>query len=660
MTTYPAETTTVRLTVSQAVVRFLAAQYVERDGQRQRFIAGVFGIFGHGNVAGLGQALLQSELEDPERLPYVLGRNEQAMVHTAVAYARAKDRLQAWAVTASVGPGSTNMLTGAALATINRLPVLLFAADTFATRSAGPLLQELERPESGDVTVNDAFRPLSRYFDRIWRPEQLPAALLSAMRVLTDPAETGAVTICLPQDVQAEAHDWPVELFADRTWYVGRPLPQPDPLARAVKVIRSAQRPLIVAGGGSIYSGASEVLASFVEATGVPVGQSQAGKGVLPFDHPQSVGAIGSTGTTAANDLARDADVVIGIGTRYQDFTTASRTAFQHPGVRFVNINVAGLDAVKHSGVMVLADAREAVRALADELGGYRVPEEWAARAEREKARWQRTIDEVYDRDSADADRQPTQNEVLGAVNELSDPRDVVVCAAGSMPGDLHKMWQVRDRKGYHVEYGYSCMGYEVAGGIGVAMAEPDRDVFIMVGDGSYLMMATELVTALQEGVKVIVVLVQNHGFASIGALSESLGSQRFGTRYRTRTRSGRLDGDFLPIDLAANAESLGARVVRTNTRKEFEAAVLDAKKSPTTTVIHVETDPFIDAPSSESWWDVPVSEVSTLESTQQARVEYEKHKATQRPFLTPVQTTPPTATSQTSTTASAPKNEGA
>ena len=643
---------TVRLTVAQATVAFLAAQHVERDGERTRFFAGCFGIFGHGNVAGLGQALLEAELaaDGQPALRYVLGRNEQAMVHTAVAYARAKDRLGAWAVTTSVGPGATNMLTGAALATINRLPVLLLPADTFATRGPAPVLQELELPGSGDVTVNDAFRPLSRFFDRVWRPEQLPSALLGAMRVLTDPVETGAATVAIPQDVQAEAHDWPAELFAPRTWHVGRPLPQADALARAVEVVRSARRPLLVAGGGVLYSGAQDALAALVEATGVPVGQSQAGKGAIAFDHPCSLGAIGSTGTTAANAAARQADVVIGVGTRYQDFTTASNTAFAAPGVRFVNVNVAGLDAVKRSGVAVVADAREALVALTEALDGWSVDQGYRDEVAALRRGWRATVADAYDRGPAGdrggarpdgtaggaMDAPPTQNQVLGAVNELSDPRDVVVCAAGSMPGDLHKLWQVRDAHGYHVEYGYSCMGYEVAGGIGVAMAQPDRDVFVMVGDGSYLMMATELVTAVQEGVKVVVVLVQNHGYASIGALSEELGSQRFGTRYRARTASGRLDGDLLPVDLAANAESLGVRVLRTRTRAELAAAVLDAKASPHATVVHVETDPLVGAPSSESWWDVPVAEVSALTSTRAARAVYESRKAAQHPYLTP------------------------
>jgi 3D-(3,5/4)-trihydroxycyclohexane-1,2-dione acylhydrolase (decyclizing) len=553
-----------------------------------------------------------------------------------------KDRLQTWAISTSVGPGATNMVTGAALATINRLPVLLLPADTFADRSASPLLQELELPSAGDVTVNDCFRPVSRYFDRVWRPEQLPAALLSAMRVLTDPVETGAVTVCFPQDVQAQAHDWPLELFAKRVWHVARPLPEKAALGRAVEIIRSAERPLVVAGGGVHYSGATAALAAFCEATGIPVGQSQAGKGTLLYDHPQCLGAIGSTGSTAANAIAKDADVVIGIGTRYSDFTTASRTAFQNPDVRFVNVNVAGIDAMKHSGASVVADARETLEALTGALDGYRVPESYAAEYAGLDAEWTETVRSVFhpETPAAGAGGLLTQAEVIGMVNELSDPRDVVVCAAGSMPGDLHKLWQTRDAKGYHVEYGYSCMGYEVAGGLGVRLACPDRDVFIMVGDGSYLMMATELATAVQEGLKVITVLVQNHGFASIGALSQELGSQRFGTRYRYRSaETHRLDGDVLPLDLAANAESYGIRVIRTKGPDDFAAAIVDAKAAPDSTVIYVETDPLIGAPDSNSWWDVPVSAVAGIESTRAARKVYDEAKATQKSFLAPTRT---------------------
>jgi 3D-(3,5/4)-trihydroxycyclohexane-1,2-dione acylhydrolase (decyclizing) len=625
---------TRRLTVAQAVVRFLANQYSERDGVEQRLIAGCFGIFGHGNVAGLGQALLEAEVSDPSALPYHQGRNEQAMVHASAAYARMKDRLSTFACTASVGPGATNMLTGAALATINRLPVLLLPGDIFATRVSSPVLQELEDPTSYDVSVNDAFRPVSRFFDRVWRAEQLPQALLGAMRVLTDPVEAGAVTIALPQDVQAEAHDWPEELFGKRVWHVPRPVPELAALARAVDVVREAKRPLIVAGGGVIYSQATEALREFVEATGIPVGQSQAGKGALPYDHPLSLGAIGSTGTTAANRMARDADVVIGIGTRYSDFTTASRTAFGHPDVRFVNVNVASFDVAKHAATGVVADAREALVALGEALSGWHVDDEYRRLARELAAEWDDIVSRAY---ALDHSPLPAQSEVIGVVNDVSDPRDVVVCAAGSMPGDLHKLWRTRDPKGYHVEYGYSCMGYEVAGGLGIRMACPDRDVFVMVGDGSYLMMAQELVTAVQEHLKIIVVLVQNHGFASIGELSETVGAERFGTRYRYRNpETGRLDGGILPVDLAANAESLGVRVLRARTIDEFRSAVEEAKKSDEDgpVMVHVETDPLVPAPSSESWWDVPVADVAELNATRDARTTYAENKSNQRLFL--------------------------
>jgi 3D-(3,5/4)-trihydroxycyclohexane-1,2-dione acylhydrolase (decyclizing) len=634
---------TVRLTVAQAVVRFLAHQWSERDGERQKLFAGCFGIFGHGNVAGIGQALLQNELaEGDEHLPYVLARNEQAMVHTSVAYARQKDRLQTWACTASVGPGSTNMLTGAALATINRLPVLLLPSGTFATRVSSPLLQELELPYAGDVTVNDAFRPLSRFFDRVTRPEQLPAALLGAMRVLTDPVETGAVTIALPQDVQAEAFDWPVELFAERTWRIPRPVPEQVDITDAAALVRAARRPLIVAGGGVHYSGAEDALRALCEPTGIPVGESQAGKGSLPHGHPQEMGAIGSTGTTAANALAAEADLVIGVGTRWSDFTTASRTAFQDSGARFVNINVARFDAGKHAGLSVVADAREALIALAAALDGYAVEPSHRERQAALWAEWDAAVEAAYHPAAEVTDRLApgllTQGQVLSAVNELTDPRDVVLCAAGSMPGDLHKLWRVRDRKAYHVEYGYSCMGYEVPASLGIRLADETRDVFAMVGDGGYLMMPTELVTAVQERIKVIVVLVQNHGFHSIGSLSESLGSQRFGTSYRFRdTDSGRLEGDRLPVDLAANARSLGAHVIEVHSASELEHAIKEAKAAPADggpVVIHVETDPTVYAPDSNAWWDVPVSQVSELDTTQSAYAAYLQHKATQRPLL--------------------------
>jgi 3D-(3,5/4)-trihydroxycyclohexane-1,2-dione acylhydrolase (decyclizing) len=622
-----------RLTVGQATVRFLSRQYTERDGRRQRLFAGCFGIFGHGNVAGVGQALLEAELLSPGALPYHQVRNEQGMVHAATGFARMRNRLSTLACTSSIGPGATNMVTGAALATVNRLPVLLLPGDIFATRVSSPVLQELEQPYGYDVSVNDAFRPVSRFFDRVWRPEQLPAALLGATRVLTDPAETGAATIALPQDVQAQAYDWPDELFAERTWHVPRPVPEPAALARAVQAIRASRRPLVVAGGGVIYAEATEALRAFVEATGIPVAETQAGKGSLHYQHPLSVGAVGSTGTTAANRLAREADLVIGVGTRYSDFTTASRTAFAGPGVRFVNVNVAAFDAAKHAGVGLVADAREALDALAGALRGWSVDDSHRELASRLAGEWNGVVERAYALGHAPL---PAQSEIIGAVEASGAPRDVVVCAAGSMPGDLHKLWRTRDPKGYHVEYGYSCMGYEIAGGLGVKMAAPDREVYVMVGDGSYLMMAQELVTAVQESVKLIVVLVQNHGFASIGELSETVGSQRFGTRYRYRDpRSGRLDGDVLPVDLAANAESLGVRVLRANGIEEFRAALREARAADGGPVlVHVQTDPLVPAPGSDSWWDVPVAETSALPSTRDARKAYRTSKADQRPYL--------------------------
>ena len=617
----------MRLTVAQAVVTFLANQWTERDGVEQRSIAGTFGIFGHGNVAGVGQALLQAQRTGSADMPYHLARNEQAMVHAAVGYARMKNRLSAMACTASIGPGSTNMLTGAALATVNRIPVLLLPSDIFATRAASPVLQELEDPRSYDVSVNDAFRPLSKFFDRIWRPEQLPSALLAAMRVLTDPAETGAVTLCLPQDVQAEAYDFPDSLFAKRVWHVARPQPEPVFVARAAEVIKGARKPLIIAGGGVIYSEASAQLDALARATGIPVADTQAGKGALSWDHPNSVGGVGSTGTPVANQLAREADVIIGVGTRYSDFTTASRTAFANPAVRFVNVNVAGFDAAKESAYPVVADAQAGLEALTATLTN----QTFGTAYREDVAAWQRTVDEAYHLGHGPL---PAQSEVIGAVNDACGERDVVVQAAGSMPGDLQLLWRARDPKQYHVEYGYSCMGFEIAGALGIKMADPTREVYALVGDGSYLMMSQEIVTAVSEGIKLVIVLVQNHGFASIGALSESLGSQRFGTSYRFRTDDGDYDGGYLPIDLAANAESLGANVIRCRTIADLTEGLKQAREAERLTVVHIETDPLSPVPSSESWWDVPVSEVSTLDSTQTARTAYDAAKRGQRLYL--------------------------
>ena len=632
---------TRRMTVSQALVEFLAHQWTVDGDIRERTIPGMFGIFGHGNVAGVGQALKQLHVENPDLMPYHQARNEQAMVHQAVGYARMHRRRGTYASAASVGPGAANMLTAAALATTNRLPALLLPSDTFATRVADPVLQQLEQPWDIGLTVNDAFRPLSKFFDRVQRPEQLYSIALAAMRVLTDPAETGAVTIALPEDVQAEALDVPVEFLQDREWHLRRPLPERGPLARAVAAIRGAKNPLIVAGGGVIYSGAEEQLRALVEATGIPVGTSQAGGGSLNWDHPQNLGGIGATGTLAANRLAAEADVIIGIGTRYSDFTTASRTAFQNPDVVFVNINIASFDAYKHgSQLPVVADAREALTELSIELEGYEVSPEYSERIARDKAEWDAAVDAAFVPSGLDL---PGQPEIIGAVQSTSAPEDVIVQAAGSLPGDLHKLWRVRDPLGYHVEYAFSCMGYEIAGGLGAKrglLADgDDRDVIVMVGDGSYLMLNTELVTAVAEGIKIIVVLIQNHGYASIGHLSETVGSERFGTLYREYDGEARnFQGEkILPVDLAMNARSYGVDVIEiepaASAIDDLKAAVAQAKASEKSTFIHINSDPLIYAPDGAGWWDVPVPEVSTLGSTQRAREEYLEQRAAQRPL---------------------------
>jgi 3D-(3,5/4)-trihydroxycyclohexane-1,2-dione acylhydrolase (decyclizing) len=612
---------TVRLTMSQALLRFLAAQAVERDGATHRFFAGCFGILGHGNVAGLGQALQ----ERPDLLTFYPTRNEQAMVHAAAGYARMRNRLSTLACTSSIGPGATNMVTGAACATINRLPVLLLPGDVFASRRPDPVLQQLEVPWRGECSVNDCFQPVCRYWDRINRPEQLVPAALAAMRVLTSQAETGAVMLALPQDVQAEAYEYPADFFEPRVWRVGRPSPDASAIERAAVLIRSAQRPFLVAGGGVIYSDASAALARVAQRFGIPVGETQAGKGSLPYDHPSCMGAVGATGTLAANRLAATADLVIGVGTRWTDFTTASRTAFGADGVRFINVNVAEFDALKHSALALTGDARATLEALEERLAGWAVAPGHRQLATRLQSEWASEVDRLYHLGHSPL---PAQSEVLGAVNELSGARDVVVCAAGSMPGDLHKLWRTGDAKGYHVEYGYSTMGYEIAGGLGVKMADPSREVYVLVGDGSYLMMAQEIVTSLQERLKLTIVLVDNQGYSSIGALSRSLGTGGFGTQLQRR------DGAPLPIDLAANAEGLGAQVLRTHNIEEVRDALLAARGIDQTVVIHAPVDKEAGVPSYESWWDVPVAEVSETASVQDARRAYEEAGGHRRWYL--------------------------
>jgi 3D-(3,5/4)-trihydroxycyclohexane-1,2-dione acylhydrolase (decyclizing) len=619
--------------MAQALVRFLASQYVERDGIEQRFFAGCWGIFGHGNVGGIGQALH----ERSDVLRYYQARNEQAMVHAACGYAKMRDRLATFACTTSIGPGATNMVTGAALATVNRIPVLLLPGDVFSTRAPDPVLQQLEVPWAGDVSVNDVFRPVSRYFDRITRPEQILPSALAAMRVLTSPADTGAVTLALPQDVQAEALDVPEDFLVKRTWHIERRLPEAVTIVRAAELIGVAKRPLIVAGGGLIYSGATDALRKWVDATGLPVAETQAGKGALPFDHPLALGAIGVTGTSAANRIAREADLVIGIGTRWTDFTTASKTAFQDANVRFINVNVAEFDAQKHTGLALVGDARATIEALSG--WSYTVEPSYREQVERLVREWSKEVDRLY---SLGHTPLPAQSEVIGAVNEAAGERDVVVCAAGSLPGDLHKLWRTRDPKGYHVEYGFSTMGYEIAAGLGVKMAAPDREVYVLVGDGSYLMMAQELVTAVQERIKIVVVVVDNHGYASIGSLSRSLGSQGFGTQYRYR-KSGSLgldregpSGDTLPIDLAANAASLGAVSEKVRTIAELRAALTEASRVERPYVVTIETDRYESVPGYESWWDVAPAEVSGLAEVRASRERYEKGRKSERRHLRP------------------------
>ena len=623
----------MRLTMAQALIRFLAAQYVERDGVEHRFFNGCFGIFGHGNVAGVGEALY----ENRDLLTYYQARNEQGMVHAAAGFARMRNRLGTLACTSSIGPGATNMVTGAALATINRLPVLLLPGDVFASRTPDPVLQQLEVPGRGDVSVNDCFQPVSRYWDRITRPEQLIPAALQAMRVLASPAETGAVTLALPQDVQTEAHDYPEEFLERRVWTIARPLPDPTALDRAARLIRAAKRPLIVAGGGTIYAEATEVLRQLVAATGIPVAETQAGKGSLAYDHPANLGAVGVTGTSAANQVAAEADLVIGVGTRWTDFTTASKTAFHHPEVRFINVNIADFDAAKLGGLALTGDARAALAALHQRLAGYTVEPAYRELVARLHQEWDAEVERLYTLGHRPL---PAQSEVIGAVNGVAGPKDVVVCAAGSMPGELHQLWRTLDPKGYHVEYGYSCMGYEIAGGLGVKMAAPDREVYVLVGDGSYLMLNSEIVTAIQEGIKLTIVAVDNHGFNSIGGLSRSLGTDGFGTQYRFREEGSiGLDGEAspgatLPIDLVANAASLGAHALRVRSVDDLTRALRDTKKVDRTVVIVIEVDRYAAVPNYESWWDVPVAEVATVDSVQQARRAYDKARQRERRLI--------------------------
>ena len=617
---------TRRLTVAQATIKYLKNQYVERDGVQNKFFAGCFGILGHGNVAGIGQALQQN----PD-FPFYVARNEQAMVHTAAAYAKVKNRLQAFVCTSSIGPGATNMVTGAAAATINRIPVLLLPGDIFATRQVGPVLQQLEWATTQDISVNDCFRPVSKYWDRINRPEQLITSLPEVMRVLTSQAETGAVTLSIPQDVQAEAFDFPLEFFQKKIWYISRTMPDRTLLARAIEQIKASNRPLIVSGGGTIYSGATDILKNLVNRTGIPVTETFAGKGSLIYNEPQNLGAAGVTGTPGAIEIAKEADLVIGLGTRYSDFTTISKSAFQDPNVNFININVAEFDCFKHGALPLIGDAKSILEEIDNNLSDFRVSEDYKKKVEGFNTSWDEFVSEIY----AEKNEVPAfQGEVVGAVNMFSDPNDIMVCAAGSLPGDLHKLWRTRNPKGFHLEYGYSCMGYEIAGGLGAKMANPESEVYVLVGDGSYLMMSQEIVTSIQERKKLTIVLLNNDGYSSIGGLSASLGSDGFGTYYRYRNeKTNQLDGGLLPIDYATNAASMGAHVIKAANVKELIAALKEAKAIEHTTLIYIEVDREKGVPGF-AWWDVAVAEVSEKKAVNESYKEYQKNKQSQKYYL--------------------------
>lgn len=618
----------IRLTMAQALLRFLDAQYITVDGKETKFFRGVMGIFGHGNVTGIGEALERS----PGDLVLIQGKSEQGMVHAAVAFAKQKNRQQIFACTSSIGPGALNMVTAAATATINRIPVLLLPGDNFASRGPDPVLQQLEVASDYTISATDAFKPVSKYWDRIVRPEQLMAAALQAMRVLTDPAETGAVTLALPQDVQAEAYDYPEEFFGKRIHYMDRRPPAEDAVERAAELLMGKKRPLLIAGGGAHYASALEEVREFAEAFGIPVAETQAGKSALPWDHPLNAGAVGVTGTLAANLLAKEADVVIGVGTRYSDFTTSSKSAFMHPDVQFVNINVSTLDSAKWGGAALTCDAKLGLKALSTALTerGY-----YSSYGRDEvadlKHRWDAEVDRLY---AADNPEGLAQTRVLGVIQETIDPSAVIVCAAGSLPGDLHRLWRPSEPKTYHMEYGFSCMGYEVSGAFGAAMADPAREVYALVGDGSYIMLHSELITSLQEGTKITILLFDNHGFQCIHNLQRANGSDGFGNEFRYRDReSGNLTGRYMPIDFAAHARSLGAKAYKASTAEELKDALEQAKLEQQTTLIEIAVLPGTNTDGYESWWNVGVPEVSVNEKVLKAHQEMKSRIQAAKPY---------------------------
>ncbi len=617
--------TTTRLTAGQALIRFLIAQRVEHDGEEHAFFPGIWGIFGHGNIGGMAQAIQQYE----DEFPYFLARNEQAMVHAAVGFAKMKNRRQAFACLSSIGPGAANMVTGAATATVNRVPALIIAGDNFAERVQSPVLQQIENEHAPDMGTNDAFRPVVRYWDRISRPEQLITSLPEAMRILTSPADAGAAFIGMPQDVGTFAYDFPDEMFLPRTWHIARNRADSAAVDRAAAAIRASSKPLIIAGGGARYSEAEAAITAFAEKTGIPVAETHAGKGTMHCDHDLSLQAAGVAGTKGANEMAAAADLVIGIGTRFTDFATASKTAFQNPNVRFVNINVFEMDSLKHGGIALTGDARAVVDELTEAVGDYDTGQAYRQEVKEHHDWWNAEVDRLY---SSTAGALPTQASLIGAVVKSAEPTDVVVSSAGSLPGDLLKLWKSRESLSYQVEYGYSVMGYEIAGGIGAKLADPSREVFVMSGDASFLMMNSELATAVQENLKITLILIDNHGFSSVGNVSEQVGCEGFGCHYIYRGEDGTYSGDVQHHDLGKICEGLGADVISVSTLQDFDKALVNARGSARTTAIVVETDWHERVGGyATCWWDMATSEISEMPAVDAAREDYVENKKTQR-----------------------------
>jgi len=611
--------TTIRLTAAQAMVRFLSAQRVEIDGRRQRLFEGVFAIFGHGNVAGVGEALYAAR----DVLPTYRAHNEQAMAHAAIAFAKASRRKRMMACTTSIGPGATNMVTAAAVAHVNRLPVLLIPGDVFANRRPDPVLQQVEDFGDGTVSANDCFKPVSRYFDRIARPEQIVPALNRAISVLTDPAECGPVTLAFCQDVQTEAYDYPASFFEERVHRLRRTAPDPHEIEEAAALLKQAKKPFVVCGGGVLYSDAERELIEFCARRGIPVGETQAGKSATPVDHPLAMGAVGVTGTGAANALAAQADVIVGVGTRFADFTTGSWALFKNPDRRLISVNVQPFDAAKHRALAVVGDARAALAALDSRLDAWKAPRAWSDEAAKAKVEWDAVAARYVAPTNAPA---PTDAEVLGALMRAGEKNDVVVCASGGLPGELHKLWRAGAPLGYHLEYGYSCMGYEIPAGIGVKMAEPDREAVVVVGDGSYLMMNSEIATSVMLGKKLIIVVNDNRGFGCINRLQAATGGAPFNNLLRDARHEALPDVDFV-----AHARSLGAEAVRARSIAELETAFRKARAAKSTQVIVIETDPMGSTDAGGFWWDVAVPAVSERKEVDAARRGYEEAKKLQR-----------------------------